>query len=151
MDITTDDLAGPAVAAFLEAHVSQLRALSPPESTHALDLEGLRVPEVTFWTACDNGDIVGCCAVKRIAPGHGELKSMRTDPARTRSGIASALLRHAIEESRRAGLDRLSLETGADDFFLPARRLYAKFGFRPCSPFGTYREDQFSVFLTRTL
>ncbi|EFG65111.1 GNAT family N-acetyltransferase [Streptomyces sp. SPB074] len=151
MDIAVDDLAGPAVAAFLEAHVSQLRALSPPESTHALDLDGLRVPEVTFWAAREDDDIVGCCAVKRIAPGHGELKSMRTDPTRTRSGIASTLLRHALDESRRAGLGRLSLETGADDFFLPARTLYAKFGFRPCPPFGTYREDPLSVFLTRTL
>ncbi|EGJ76523.1 MULTISPECIES: GNAT family N-acetyltransferase [Streptomyces] len=151
MDIAVDDLAGPAIAAFLEAHVSQLRALSPPESTHALDLDGLRVPEVTFWTARESGEIVGCCAVKRIAPGHGELKSMRTDPTRTRSGVASALLRHALDESRRAGLDRVSLETGADDFFLPARTLYAKFGFRPCPPFGTYREDPLSVFLTRTL
>ncbi|NED79600.1 GNAT family N-acetyltransferase, partial [Streptomyces sp. SID11233] len=101
MDITVDDLAGPAIAAFLEAHVSQLRALSPPESTHALDLDGLRVPDVTFWTARESGEIVGCCAVKQIAPGHGELKSMRTDPTRTRSGIASALLRHALDESRR--------------------------------------------------
>ncbi|MFJ5089111.1 GNAT family N-acetyltransferase [Streptomyces sp. NPDC088674] len=151
MDIAVDDLAGPAIAAFLEAHVSQLRALSPPESTHALDLDGLRVPEVTFWTARESGEIVGCCAVKRIAPGHGELKSMRTDPTRTRSGVASALLRHALDKSRRAGLDRVSLETGADDFFLPARTLYAKFGFRPCPPFGTYREDPLSVFLTRTL
>ncbi|MDT0423304.1 MULTISPECIES: GNAT family N-acetyltransferase [unclassified Streptomyces] len=151
MDIAVDDLAGSAIAAFLEAHVSQLRALSPPESTHALDLDGLRVPEVTFWTARESGEIVGCCAVKRIAPGHGELKSMRTDPTRTRSGVASALLRHALDESRRAGLDRVSLETGADDFFLPARTLYAKFGFRPCPPFGTYREDPLSVFLTRTL
>ncbi|ASY34232.1 MULTISPECIES: GNAT family N-acetyltransferase [unclassified Streptomyces] len=151
MDIAVDDLAGPAIAAFLEAHVSQLRALSPPESTHALDLDGLRVPEVTFWIARESGEIVGCCAVKRIAPGHGELKSMRTDPTRTRSGVASALLRHALDESRRAGLDRVSLETGADDFFLPARTLYAKFGFRPCPPFGTYREDPLSVFLTRTL
>ncbi|EFL00737.1 acetyltransferase [Streptomyces sp. SPB78] len=151
MDIAVDDLAGPAIAAFLEAHVSQLRALSPPESTHALDLDGLRVPEVTFWTARESGEIVGCCAVKRIAPGHGELKSMRTDPTRTRSGVASALLRHALDESRRAGLDRVSLETGADDFFFPARTLYAKFGFRPCPPFGTYREDPLSVFLTRTL
>ncbi|MFJ4697126.1 MULTISPECIES: GNAT family N-acetyltransferase [unclassified Streptomyces] len=151
MDIAVDDLAGPAIAAFLEAHVSQLRALSPPESTHALDLDGLRVPEVTFWTARESGEIVGCCAVKRIAPGHGELKSMRTDPTRTRSGVASALLRHALDESRRAGLDRVSLETGVDDFFLPARTLYAKFGFRPCPPFGTYREDPLSVFLTRTL
>ncbi|MET8555685.1 GNAT family N-acetyltransferase [Streptomyces sp. NPDC004959] len=151
MEIAVDDLAGPAIAAFLEAHVSQLRALSPPESTHALALDGLRVPEVTFWTAREEGEIVGCCAVKRIAPGHGELKSMRTDPARTRSGIASALLRHALDESRRAGLERVSLETGADDFFLPARTLYAKFGFRPCPPFGAYREDPLSVFLARTL
>ncbi|MFJ4435063.1 GNAT family N-acetyltransferase [Streptomyces sp. NPDC088923] len=151
MDIAVDDLAGPAIAAFLEAHVSQLRALSPPESTHALDLDGLRAPEVTFWTARESGEIVGCCAVKRIAPGHGELKSMRTDSTRTRSGIASALLGHALDESRRAGMSRVSLETGADDFFLPARTLYAKFGFRPCPPFGTYREDPLSVFLTRTL
>ncbi len=146
-----DDLSGPEIAAFLADHVRQMRSVSPPESKHALDLDGLRAPEVTFWSVRDGGGVVGCGALKRLDARHAELKSMRTAPARTRTGVASMLLGHIIAEAERGGFARLSLETGTADFFLPARRLYEKFGFVPCGPFADYRPDPNSTFLTRTL
>jgi putative acetyltransferase len=149
--ITTDDLQGAAIIAFLESHVTQLRSLSPPESTHALDLEGLRSPAVRFWSATDDGEVVGCAALKTLDPTHAELKSMRTAPERTRQGIASRLVRHVLDEARAAGFARISLETGLEDFFAPARMLYARHGFAYCEPFADYRPDPLSVFMTRSL
>jgi putative acetyltransferase len=146
-----DDLSGPQIAAFLDAHVQEMRSTTPPESKHALDLDGLRQPEVTFWSILDGDTLVGCGAIKRLDAGHAELKSMRTSPARKRSGIASLLLEHIIGEARRMGFTRLSLETGAAEFFLPARKLYEKFGFDYCEPFADYRPDPNSVFMTRVL
>ncbi|MEU3909980.1 GNAT family N-acetyltransferase [Streptomyces sp. NPDC029721] len=152
MRIAVDDLSGSEVAAFLAEHVAEMRSITPPESKHALDLEGLRRPGVTFWTVTDDdGSIVGCGALKALAAGHAEVKSMRTASARKRSGVASLLLGHLIGEARRMGYARLSLETGAAEFFAPARALYAKFGFEPCAPFADYEPDPVSVFLTRAL
>jgi putative acetyltransferase len=149
--IATDDLSGPEIAGFLAAHVRQMRAISPPESTHALDLDGLRRPEITFWTVRDGGAVVGCGAIKALDPGHAELKSMRTAPARRRSGVASLLLTHIIGEARRMGFARLSLETGTEEFFRPARKLYERFGFTYCEPFADYRPDPLSAFMTLAL
>jgi putative acetyltransferase len=150
--IAVDDLSGPEIAAFLESHVQEMRSITPLESKHALDLAGLRAPEVTFWTARDDdGALLGCGAVKRLDPGHAEIKSMRTAPARKRGGVASALLAHIVAEATLAGCTRLSLETGSADFFAPARALYAKFGFEYCEPFAGYREDPHSAFMTRPL
>src|SRR5688572_20567576 len=118
-----DDLSGPEIAAFLQEHVEQLRAITPLESKHALDLDGLRTPEITFWTVWDGDTLVGCGAIKSLDPGHAELKSMRTATARKRSGVASLLLEHIIAEATRRGFARLSLETGSAEFFEPARRL----------------------------
>lgn len=152
MRIATDDLRGAGVIAFLEHHVAQLRSLSPPESTHALDLDGLRSPDVRFWTTtADDGEIVGCAALKTLDATHAELKSMRTATHRTRQGIASRLLLHVLDEARTAGFRRVSLETGAEEFFAPARALYARHGFEECAPFAAYRPDPLSVFMTRAL
>ncbi|RIQ10819.1 GNAT family N-acetyltransferase [Jiangella rhizosphaerae] len=152
MKIAVDDLAGPEIAAFLDEHVQEMRSITPPESKHALDLDGLRRPEVTFWAVRDDdGRIVGCGAIKRLDERHAEVKSMRTASARKRSGIASLVLGHIVDEARRMGYRRLSLETGSDAFFLPARRLYEKFGFEYCEPFADYVPDPLSVFMTRTL
>lgn len=151
MQIVIDDLSGPQVAGFLDEHVREMLSVSPPESKHALDLDGLRQPEVTFWTVRDGDTLVGCGAIKRLDATHAEVKSMRTLPARKRSGVASLLLGHIISEAARMGLRRLSLETGSAGFFAPARRLYEKFGFEYCEPFGDYRPDPSSVFLTRAL
>ena len=151
MKIATDDLSGPEIATFLDEHVQQMRSISPPGSKHALDLDTLRKPEITFWTVRDGDTLVGCGALKRLDPGHAELKSMRTTPTRKRSGIASLLLAHLITEATHTGFTRLSLETGSAEFFLPARRLYEKFGFRQCGPFADYRPDPHSTFMTRAL
>jgi putative acetyltransferase len=151
MMIIIDDLSGPEIAEFLAAHVQEMRSVTPLESKHALDLDGLRKPEVTFWTVYDTGTLIGSGAIKGLYADHAEIKSMRTAPSRKRSGIASALLKHIISEARKMGFSRLSLETGSTDFFLPARRLYEKFGFEYCGPFADYKDDPNSVFMTRTL
>jgi putative acetyltransferase len=151
MKIVVDDLSGPEIARFLEEHVQEMRSITPPESKHALDLDGLRKPGITFWSILDGDTLVGCGAIKRLDADHAEVKSMRTAPTRKRSGIASLMLEHIITEAKRMGFTRLSLETGAAEFFLPARKLYEKFGFDYCEPFADYRPDPFSVFMTRVL
>ena len=149
MKIVVDDLTGPEIAAFLDEHVRQMRAITPLESKYALDLDALRGPEITFWSAWDGDAVVGCAALKRLDPGHAEVKSMRTNPARQRAGIASQLLEHVITEARRMGVTRLSLETGTDEFFRPARKLYEKFAFDYCPPFADYRPSPHNTFMTR--
>jgi len=149
MDIRLDDLTGPEIHALLEEHLRDMRRISPPESVHALDLSGLRRPEVTFWTAWADGELLGCGALKEIDPGHGEIKSMRTAAAHRRAGVARAMLQHLLRVAEGRGYRRVSLETGSQDAFEPARRLYASFGFRPCPPFDGYAEDPNSVFMTR--
>jgi putative acetyltransferase len=124
---------------------------SPPESRHALDLEGLRQPGITFWSIWDGNNLAGCAALKELADQHGEIKSMRTAYEYQRQGVASRLLQHLIEEAKRRGYRRLSLETGSMDYFEPARSLYARFGFSSCAPFGSYREDSNSAFMTKRL
>jgi putative acetyltransferase len=151
VEIVVDDLSGPEIAAFLDEHVQQMRAITPLESKHALDLDGLRQPEITFWSVLDGGTLVGCGAIKRLDDDHAELKSMRTASARKRGGIASLLMEHIIAEARRMGFSRMSLETGSADFFQPARKLYEKFGFDYCEPFAEYVLDPHSVYMTRTL
>lgn len=151
MRIVVDDLTGPEIAALLEAHVAELRAISPPESKHALDLAGLRQPGTTMWSVWDDDTLVGCAALKDLGEGLAELKSMRVDAAHQGRGIASTLLRHVLTEARAAGYARISLETGAQEFFAPARNLYRKHGFTDCGPFATYTADPNSVFMTLAL
>lgn len=151
MKIIIDDLSGPEIAEFLAEHVREMRAVTPLESKHALDLDGLRGPDVVFWSVYDDDTLVGCGAIKRLGEAHAEVKSMRTAPARKRTGIASMMVEHIIKEARQRGYSRLSLETGATEFFLPARKLYEKFGFEYCGPFGDYQPDPNSAFMTRTL
>ncbi|WP_328744098.1 GNAT family N-acetyltransferase [Streptomyces sp. NBC_00285] len=151
MKIVVDDLLGPQIAGFLAEHVQQMRSITPVESKHALDLDELRKPEITFWSVMDGDSLVGCGAIKRLDADHAELKSMRTTPTRKRSGVASMLLEHIVTETKRMGFTRLSLETGAADFFLPARKLYEKFGFVDCEAFADYQPDSNSTFMTRVL
>ena len=125
--------------------------LSPPESVHALDLAALRRPEITFWTAWDDGALLGCGALKELDRAHGEVKSMRTAANQRRKGVARAMLEHIVAEARARSYARLSLETGSMAAFLPARRLYEGFGFTYCAPFADYTDDPNSVFMTRTL
>ncbi|PSK91723.1 putative acetyltransferase [Murinocardiopsis flavida] len=151
MRIVVDDLSGPEIAEFLSEHLQQLRSITPLESKHALDLDKLREPEVTFWSVMDGESVVGCAAIKKLDADHAELKSMRTTAHRKRSGVASLLLGHILTEAERMNFARLSLETGSAEFFLPARRLYEKFGFDYCAPFADYRLDPSSVFMTRLI
>jgi len=151
MIIRVDDLTGPEIAAFLREHLNYMRAVSPPESKHALDLDGLRKPEITFWTAWRESQLIGCCALKQLDLSHGEVKSMRVAKNVRAQGIGSALVDHVISEARSRGLKRLSLETGAMAFFGPARRLYQRHGFELCGPFGSYKPDPNSVFMTLPL
>jgi putative acetyltransferase len=151
MKIIVDDLSGTEIAAFLQEHVDEMRSITPIEAAYALDLDGLRRPGITFWSVLDEDRLVGCGALKRLDAGHAELKSMRTRPARKRTGVASRLLEHIIDEAARTGYTRLSLETGTDEFFLPARRLYEKFGFAYCGPFADYTPSPHNTFMTRTL
>lgn len=151
MEIRVDDLSGPEVHELLREHLRNMFLHSPAESVHALDLDGLRKPDVTFWTVWEGGELLGCGALKELDPGHAEIKSMRTSAAHLRRGVASRLLRHILGEAARRGYTRLSLETGSAEAFEPARRLYAKFGFAYCGPFGDYVEDPYSVFMSKVL
>lgn len=147
IQIKIDDLTDPRIAEFLGDHLVDMHSTSPPESVHALDLDGLRRPEITFWSAWSQSTLVGCAALKRLSDEHGELKSMRTSPMHRRNGIATILLQHVLSEARRADYRRLSLETGSMEFFAPARVLYERHGFEYCPPFGDYQPDPNSVFM----
>lgn len=149
--IQVDDLSSQAVADLLAEHLADMQATSPPESKHALDLEGLRQPEVIFWTAWSGDQLAGCAALKELSADHGEIKSMRTASRCRGQGVATALLKHVVAESERRGYGRLSLETGTMEYFSPARALYSKHQFTECPPFADYREDPNSVFMTRAL
>jgi putative acetyltransferase len=148
MQIRPDDLTSPQVIELLQEHVRNMRAASPPESCHVLDLDELRNPSVTFWGIWNEGDLAGCAALKELDPTHGEIKSMRTATAYLRKGVASRLLGRILAEAKRRSYRRLSLETGAEDCFQAARKLYSKHGFAVCEPFGSYWNDPNSVFMT---
>lgn len=151
MKIRVDDLQHPAVHALIREHLQSMYAQSPPESVHALGIDALRSPGVTFWCAWDEDLLLGCGALKELDPAHGEIKSMRTPNALRRRGAGKALLAHIIAVAKQRGYTRLSLETGATDDFIPARRLYESFGFTYCGPFADYREDPYSSFMTLSL
>lgn len=151
MLIKIDDLQGPEIAQLLEEHIQDMRSVSPPESKHALDLAGLRKPEITFWTIWEGEQLAGCGAIKQLDPHHAEIKSMRTAPAFRRRGVARLMLEHILNEAKERNYQRLSLETGSMPFFAPARQLYASFGFQECAPFADYKEDPNSVFMTMEL
>jgi putative acetyltransferase len=151
MDIRLDDFSGAQVHALLEEHLRSMAQLSPRESVHALNLNELRKPEITFWTAWSEDVLLGCGALKELNARHGEIKSMRTTSAHRRRGVGCAMLTHIIEEARRRSYSRLSLETGSMKAFEPAQKLYATFGFTYCRPFADYIEDPNSVFMTRSL
>jgi len=151
MNIKTDDLSGSEIYELLQEHLQSMRLHSPPESIHALDIEALRKPEITFWTVWDGGELLGCGALKEIDSRHAEIKSMRTSSLHLRKGVAKNLLDYIIKEAERRGYSQLSLETGSMEAFEAARKLYANFGFRYCEPFADYVEDPYSVFMTREL
>jgi len=123
MHIEVDDLSRPQIAALLKEHLTSMFVHSPPESVHALPIEGLRSSDITFWSVWENGELLGCGALKELDQHHGEIKSMRTASAHLRKGVARAVVDHIIAEAKRCGYRRLSLETGAMATFEPARQL----------------------------
>lgn len=159
--IRLDDLQGPEIAALLAEHLADMQATSPPESKHALDLTGLRQPDIQFWTLWHQphpdqpAALAGCIALKLLDPRfgvkHGEIKSTRVDSAFRGQGLGRMLVAHLLSEARRNGLQRISLETGSMAFFRPARTLYQQFGFVECQPFADYVDDPNSVFMTLDL
>ena len=151
MNLELDDLSRPAVHALLNEHLQHMRTLSPLDSVHALGLDKLRQPEITFWTAWDGSLLLGCGALKELSATHGEVKSMRTPAALRRRGAARAIVAHIIDIAKLRGYERLSLETGSTESFKPAQALYAKFGFTWCGPFADYAADPHSVFMTLRL
>jgi putative acetyltransferase len=149
--IKLDDLLGEEIVELLEEHLDDMRATSPPDSIHALDLTRLKNPSIKFWTIWQGKTLAGCGAIKKLDSTHGEIKSMRTANNFQKNGIGSALLIHLINEAKFMGYQKLSLETGTMDFFKPAHRLYTKYGFTDCEPFGDYGEDPYSKFMVLNL
>jgi putative acetyltransferase len=151
MRIEVDDLTRPQIHALLEEHLANMHELSPPESVHALDLSKLRGPDITFWSVWDGSTLAGVGALKEMSASEGEIKSMRTPESLRRRGAGRAVLSHIVNEAKRRGYRRLSLETGSQQAFAPARRLYESFGFTECGPFGDYKPDANSTFMTLEL
>ncbi|RAN82187.1 GNAT family N-acetyltransferase [Bacillus sp. SRB_336] len=151
MHIRLDDLTGPDIIQLLREHLQGVAQHSPPESIHALDLDDLRRPDITFWSVWNDSQLMGCGALKELDRRHGEIKSMRTSASHLRKGVAARLIQHILDEAGRRGYERVSLETGSMEGFALARRLYARFGFVTCGPFAGYVEDPNSVFMTRAL
>ena len=139
------------VRLLLDEHLADMFATSPAESVHALDHSALAAPEISFWTAREDGGLLGCGALKLLTPAEGEIKSMRTTAVARGRGVAALLLTQIMADARQRGIERLSLETGSEEFFAPARRLYARHGFTDCPPFADYSLDPLSVFMTLDL
>ncbi len=149
--IREDDLTGPDVIRLLRQHLDNMHAITPPGSVYALDVEALRGPGITFWTAWEDDELLGCAALKELDENHGEIKSMRTAEQHRGRGVASSLLEHLMRIADRRGYDRLSLETGSTPAFEPARALYRRYGFEACDRFADYEADPHSSFMTRRL
>ncbi len=151
MRIVVDDLTDPRVRELLELHLERMHEHSPPGSVFALDLDALRHPAVTFWTAREGDDLMGCGALKELDPEHGEVKSMRTADDHVRRGVASGILDVIIGTARARGYRHLSLETGSGRAFEPSHALYRRTGFVERGPFGTYTDVEFSRYFTLDL
>ena len=152
MQIIVDDLTSPEIHALLEEHLRGMRAASPPESVFALDIDALRRPEITFFTArkinaSGTNQLLACGAIKELDKQHGEIKSMRTSAKHLRQGAGAAILTHILDVAQRRGYSRLYLETGSTPPFDPAIAMYERFGFSRCGPFAGYVENPFSVFM----
>lgn len=151
MRIVEGGLDQPRVLELVNAHTARARAETARGSDHALDNSALAAPDVTFWSVWEGEELLGIGALKRLSKDHGEVKSMHTAEAARGRGVGTALLRHIIAAARDGRMSRLSLETGSWAYFAPARALYARHGFVECPPFGDYRPDPNSVFMTLTL
>lgn len=148
MEIKIDDLSGGEVIGLLEEHLADMYATSPPESVHALDIDALKSPEITFFSAWKDSQLLGCVAIKELDAQHAELKSMRTSQFARNAGVASQLLQHVLDTATSRQYQKISLETGSEEYFEPARNLYEKFGFDYCDPFADYKLDPYSQFMS---
>ncbi|MEM5527215.1 GNAT family N-acetyltransferase [Gammaproteobacteria bacterium AS21] len=151
LEIKQDDLTGSQIQALLQEHLSDMHATSPAESVHALDLQALKSPSITFWTIWHEQTLAGCAALQKIDDSHLELKSMRSAKQFKNQGIASTMLKFLIAHAKQAGFEKISLETGSMDYFKPAHQLYKKHGFSHCPPFANYVKDINSIFMTLDL
>lgn len=152
MNIIVDDLTSPEIHALLEEHLRGMRTASPPESVFALDIEALKKPEITFFTAretnaCGTNELLACGAIKELDKRNGEIKSMRTSAMHLRKGAGAAILTHILDVATERGYSHLFLETGSTPLFDPAIAMYERFGFARCGPFAGYLENPFSVFM----
>ncbi len=136
---------------LLKKHFIELRSVSPAGSTHVLDINGLKDPSIKFWSLWENNKLVGCGALKFLEINHGEFKSIRVADEFKKKGIGERIIKHLIDEAIKLKISKLSIETGAGEFFLPARKLFAKFGFKSCPPFAHYKDDPNSCYYTLDL
>jgi len=141
----------PDVNELLNKHFAELRSVSPAGSTHVLDIAGLKDQSIKFWSLWKNNEIIGCGALKFLEKNHGEFKSIRVTDKFRKTGIGEKLIDHLIEKAKKLEISKLSIETGAGEFFLPARKLFSKFGFKACPPFAHYKEDSNSCYYTLNL
>jgi putative acetyltransferase len=151
LTITPADFTDERLLRLIDEHLADMHATSPAESVHALDHSGLQTATVSMWTISRNGDLLGCGALKELSASEGEIKAMRTTPAARGAGVGARMLAFLLEQARERGYRRLSLETGSQPFFAPARRLYERHGFAECPPFADYVLDPSSVFMTLEL
>ena len=141
----------PEVNELLTKHFIELRSASPKGSTHVLDIEGLKVPSIKFWSLWNEKQIIGCGALKILEKGHGEFKSIRLHDEFRKKGNGVKLINHLIEEAKKLKISRISIETGAGEFFKPARKLFDSCGFKPCEPFAHYKKDINSIYLSKII
>ena len=141
----------PKVNQLLKKHFVELKAASPEGSAHVLDIPGLKVPSIKFWSLWQNNFLMGCGALKFLDKKHGEFKSIRIHDDFRKQGNSINVINHLINEAKKLNINRLSIETGAGDFFIPARKLFKKCGFETCKPFAHYKEDVNSVYLTKII
>jgi len=151
MDIRVGQLRNKDVISLLEEHHKDMLSHSPPESVHALDLAALESSDITFWSVWFNQELAGFGALKELNKDHGEIKTMRTSTNYLRKGVAYKLMDHIVKQAKFRCYKKLSLETGTMDAFLPAQKLYQQFGFEKCEPFGSYKEDPYSMFMTKII
>ena len=137
----------PEVNELLTKHFIELRSASPKGSAHVLDIEGLKIPSIKFWSLWNEKQIIGCGALKILEKEHGEFKSIRLHDEFRKKGNGVKLINHLIEEAKKLKISRISIETGAGKFFEPARKLFKSCGFEECEPFGHYKNDPNSCYM----
>ena len=138
----------PEVNDLLNRHFIELRSVSPEGSVHVLDIPGLKISSIKFWSLWKNEQLIGCGALKFLGENHGEFKSIRISDKFRKNGLGIKIITHLINEAKKLNVKRISVETGSGDFFVPARKLFKKCGFEPCKPFAHYKEDPNSCYFS---